>query len=83
MEIKKNQVTSGEFRSNPAKAAQNMVGEVKAEVGRITWTSKEELITYTQIVVGATFLFGLGIYFVDLIIQSVFQSLHYLLSLIV
>ena len=39
----------------------NFFGDVKAELRRITWTSKEELQVYTKIVVGATFALGLGI----------------------
>ncbi len=46
------------------------VGDVKAEFKKITWTSKEELIVYTQAVVGATFALGLGVYVVDLAIQT-------------
>lgn len=50
--------------------AADFVGEVKAELKRISWTSPEELKTYTKIVVGATFVCGMGIYFMDLLIQA-------------
>jgi preprotein translocase subunit SecE len=83
MEMKKSQAATSESIASPAKKAQSVLSEVKAEIGRITWTSKDELITYTKIVVGSTILLGLGIYFVDLTIQSVFQGFHYILSLVI
>lgn len=46
------------------------VRELKQELRKVSWTTKEELKLSTKIVVGATFLFGLGIYFVDLIVKG-------------
>jgi preprotein translocase subunit SecE len=57
---------------------QSFIEDIKSELRQITWTSKEELFTYTQIVVGATFLLGLGVYLVDLSIQSVLDVLTWL-----
>lgn len=51
------------------------VGNIKEEFRTITWTNSEELQLYTKLVVGATFIFGLGIYLIDLAIQS---SLHFI-----
>lgn len=63
----------------PQKAVkQSFIEDIKSELRQITWTSKEELFTYTQIVVGATFLLGLGVYLVDLSIQSVLDVLTWL-----
>lgn len=73
MDVKKTQeiapsgVSSGP--SNSGKKAQEFIGDVKAELTKISWTSPDELKAYTKIVVGATFLFGMGIYILDLIIQ--------------
>lgn len=53
----------------------DFVGNVKEEFWKITWTNPDELRLYTKLVVGATFIFGLGIYFIDLIIQSTLQTL--------
>ena len=44
--------------------------EVQQELKKVTWTTKEELITYTKVVVAATFMFALGIYFADLVIRG-------------
>jgi len=60
----------------------DFVGDVKAEIGKITWTSREEMQTYVKVVVGATFFFGMGIYFVDLIIQGILNGLSVLTRLI-
>lgn len=48
-------------------------GNVKKELKQVTWTSKEELKTYTKVVLGTTFLFGMIIYFFDIILQSFLQ----------
>ncbi len=56
--------------------------DIKTEFKQINWTSKEELKTYTQITVGATFLFGMMIYFADLVIQSTLGLLTYIVRLI-
>jgi preprotein translocase subunit SecE len=83
MEMKRTQTTSEpETVVSNTKAAADFVGDLKTEIGKINWTSKEELISYTKIVVGATFVFGIGIYFVDLMIQTVFHGLNYLIRLI-
>lgn len=82
METKKNsetvtakpQVKAAESSSS-LNQAKEFVGEVKAEIHRINWTSREELVAYTKIVVAATFLLGMGIYIVDLMIQSSLMGL--------
>lgn len=61
----------------------DFVGEIKAELKRINWTSPDELKTYTKIVVGATFFCGMGIYFMDLIIQASLWILESALRLVV
>lgn len=54
-------------------------GEVKTELGKVTWTAKEELQAYTKIVVGATFCCGLAIYFIDLTIRSALDGIAFLM----
>lgn len=51
------------------------IEEIKHEVKSIHWTSQEELRVYTQIVVGATFFFGMGVYIVDLMIHGTMNAL--------
>lgn len=63
--------------SNPqvAKDLKNFVGDIKGEIGKITWTDKEELKGMIKIVVAATFLFGLSIFFVDFFIKTGLDTL--------
>jgi len=58
------------------------VGDIKTEFNKISWTSREELKTYTQIVVGATFIMGLSIYAIDLLIQGALTGLGNTIRLI-
>jgi len=51
------------------KKAFQYFGSVKSEFKKISWTSKEELQVYTKIVIAATFLFGMLVYFIDVFIQ--------------
>jgi preprotein translocase subunit SecE len=83
MEIKKTQtqtqpvVTSVKDKEAALSAwkPKEFIEEIKDELSKITWTSPEELKAYTQIVVGATFAFGMGIYILDLLIQGVLNGL--------
>lgn len=78
-DIKKPQ-TLGSAKSYDAAVPQgsimDFVGDVKAEFKKINWTSPEELVVYTKVVVATTFFFGLGIYIVDLLIQSFLNGLN-------
>ena len=84
MEMKKTQIqpvaTSNQKEKEAAAAVRawkvrDFVGDVKDEIQKISWTSSQELKTYTQLVVGATFFFGMGIYTLDLVIQAVLTTL--------
>lgn len=57
-------------------------GEVKQEFKKISWTDKEELKVYTKVVVAFTFLFGMSVLFVDVIIQQALSSLNGFIRLI-
>jgi preprotein translocase subunit SecE len=52
------------------------VRELKEELKRVSWTSREELFLSTKIVVGATFAFGLGVYLVDLCVRGGLNGLQ-------
>lgn len=58
--------------------ARDFVQEIKSEFSQITWTNIEDLKNYTKIVVGSTFVLGLGVYFVDLAIQTVLNTLTWI-----
>ena len=46
------------------------IQELKDELKKVSWTSQEELKTSTKAVVGAIFIFGMGIYLFDLVIKG-------------
>ena len=58
------------------------LAELKKELRQVTWTSKDELILFAKIVVGATFAFGLGIYGIDLLIKGCLTGFKTLIHLI-
>jgi len=64
------------------KKKKNFFREVQSELKKVTWTSKGELKTCTKIVIGSTFVFGLGIYTVDLVIRGALSTVSYLTMLI-
>lgn len=74
------QQLSSPAESKSSKA--NYIRELKEELKKVTWTTKEELITFTKIVVGSTFFLGMGIYAVDLSIKGVLNSFAGLVHLI-
>jgi preprotein translocase subunit SecE len=71
-----------ETKPSQGKSGTSYIGELKAELKKVTWTTKEELILFTKIVVGSTFALGLGIYGVDLLIKGVLNGFGALIHLI-
>jgi preprotein translocase subunit SecE len=55
---------------------------LKDELKKVTWTTPKELALCTKIVLGVTFVFGIGIYVSDLAIKGVLNSLGSLFRLI-
>ena len=51
------------------------IEDMKTEFGKIQWTEGEEVRVYAKIVVGATFVFGIALYLVDLFVQKTLFSL--------
>jgi preprotein translocase subunit SecE len=82
VDTKKTRKGASASSSTPAKQATHFFADVKSEFKKITWTSKEELQMYTKIVVGATFLCGMGVYFIDLLIRGGLSTLEGLARLI-
>jgi len=56
-------------------SAADFVADIKTEFSKISWTDPEELRVYTKMVVGATFIMGMGIYGIDLLIQVFLSAL--------
>ncbi len=81
MSTKKGQSTANDNSLNLKKAGE-FVGDVKGEFKKISWTEPDQLKTYTKVVVGATFVFGLGIYLLDLAIQGGLMLIEKILRVI-
>ena len=84
METKKNHERAEPDYSaiHAQKKTQSFLTDIKSEFMKITWTPKEELKTYTKIVVGATFICGMGVFFMDLMIQTLLSGIETVLKLI-
>lgn len=56
--------------------------ELKQELKKVNWTTKEDLISATKIVIVSVFGFGIGIYLVDLAIKGLLTLIKKLFVLI-
>ncbi len=74
MEIKVNpsrtRSDAKEQQASKKRSSLAYIQELKEELRKVSWTSKDELFFATKMVVGATFLLGLGIYLVDMVIKG-------------
>ena len=93
MEIKKTQQLISEVskdvkeipntdRTAKSRKVRDFLADVKGELSKISWTTTDELRTYTKIVIGATFCFGMGVYITDLMIQLFLGTLESTIRLI-
>ncbi|MCB1073004.1 MAG: preprotein translocase subunit SecE [Chlamydiales bacterium] len=69
-------------KKKKAKAKGNFFLEMKEEMKKVSWTSKDELKTCGKIVIGSIFVLGIGIYLVDLLIRSSLDGIGNLVRLI-
>ena len=60
----------------------NFIQEMKDEMKKVSWTTKEELRVCGKIVIGAIFILGLGIYIVDLFLRLFLNGIGNLVRLI-
>lgn len=82
MEVRKSQESTEEKKQNKTFSSISL-SSIKSELKKITWTDKDELKSYTKIVISATFLLGMGIYLADLLIQAFLYGLGSLVKMIV
>jgi preprotein translocase subunit SecE len=64
------------------KTKSNYFREVQQELKKISWTTKDELIVSTKIVVGTAIIFAFAIYFADLAIRGALGLIHLAVRLI-
>jgi preprotein translocase subunit SecE len=79
MDVKKGRSTSTSKKFEGRKIAA-FVGDVKQELKKVEWTNKEELKSYTKIVLVSTIIFGMFIYLVDLSVQGVLNGVNLLVK---
>jgi preprotein translocase subunit SecE len=58
----------------------NFLKEVRAEVKKVTWPSRNEVYSTTIIVILATFFFGFYLYFMDVILSWLLARVQSLLG---
>ena len=56
--------------------------EMKEEMKRVSWTTKEELTICTKIVLSAIFILGTGIYLIDLFVRFSLNGLEAIVKFI-
>lgn len=77
METMEAKIKPSKFTSEVSKQkAASYVRDLREEVQKITWTTKSELIFFTKLVIGATFVLGLGIYLVDLVVKGGLDTIN-------
>ncbi|MFZ0565152.1 MAG: preprotein translocase subunit SecE [Chlamydiales bacterium] len=79
MDVRKAQSSATSKKMDGLKVVE-FVGEVKQELKKVEWTDKEELKSYTKIVLLSIFFFGMFVYFIDLIIQGVLGSFNLIIK---
>ncbi len=82
MNVKKSHPNSSSKRMEGKKLVA-FVGDVKQELKKIDWTDREELVAYTKVVLASVFLFGLFVYFNDLVVQGCLNTIHFLVRVII
>ena len=52
------------------KSAKSYVAEIKDDLKKVSWPLQDELKFCTKVVIGATFVLGIGIYIIDLFLKG-------------
>lgn len=81
MDVKQSKTTAASRKRKELKVV-HFMGEVKQELKKVDWTTKEELKGYTKIVIASIFFFGMFVYFIDLIIQGVLGGVNAIVKFI-
>ncbi|MCX6988918.1 MAG: preprotein translocase subunit SecE [Chlamydiae bacterium] len=80
MDLKLSETSSG---AEPADSSSNLARkslfvflyEVKEELKKVSWTSKEDLTFSTKIVLLSTFVLGFSVYLVDLSVRGLLEMI--------
>lgn len=75
MSVSQKVAESGLARRKRARRFPDRFREMKDEMRKVSWTTKEELVSHTKVVVGAVFVLGIGMYVVDLVIRFLLEGI--------
>jgi len=70
----KSESSHKEENGKSSKFRLSFFNEVKEEIKRVDWPSSKELISFTKVAILATFGMALGIYFTDMVLQTVIKG---------
>ncbi|MCP5469264.1 MAG: preprotein translocase subunit SecE [Chlamydiales bacterium] len=76
MDVKK----GGAAKAAKGRELVTFAAEVKQELKRVEWTTKDELKSYTKIVVSCIFLFGFSIYLIDIMLRGGLGIINFLVK---
>jgi preprotein translocase subunit SecE len=79
MDVKKGRSTSSSTKVEGRKLI-TFVGDVKQELKKVEWTNKDELKSYTKIVLVSIAVFGMFIYLIDLIMHGFLRGINLLIK---
>ena len=75
MSVKVEQLDSQLGKATQKARRGSYIQQLKDELSKVTWTTKEETLFATKTVVIATFIFGIGSYLADISIRGVLNAL--------
>ncbi|MBM3207377.1 MAG: preprotein translocase subunit SecE [Chlamydiae bacterium] len=88
MDVKVDKVSSGKEEIDASSSVKkrrsffDYVYDLKEELKKVTWTSRAELFFSTKMVVLSAFVFGFSVYFVDLcvkgLLETIKKTLHFI-----
>lgn len=62
------------------KTVGTFLSEMKEEMKKVSWTTRDELRSCTKIVVSSIFVFGIGIYLADILIRVFLDGIKTIVS---
>ncbi|MCB1180426.1 MAG: preprotein translocase subunit SecE [Chlamydiia bacterium] len=77
MDVKKNRTSSWD-----SKKLVSFIGDVRRELRKIEWTTRDELKVFTKIVLVSIFLFGIFVYVIDVFMRTFLGGLEVFLKII-
>ncbi|MFA6118648.1 MAG: preprotein translocase subunit SecE [Parachlamydiales bacterium] len=69
-------VVNPNISNTGSKKKNNFFRDVQSELKKITWTTKQELVACTKIVLGATVVFSFVIYAADLFVRNALSLIN-------